>query len=230
MSTPALMMAISATLHPVVSAAAADPVLVQQAVSLGAATNSTLTVTLSSAPVAGNTLVLYLLKSDSNAPSVPTGWTLASNSFAGATTGERGIFVRTADGTEGTLIGVPVGNGNTGIAIQEWQGSVTVTPAEGGQSTAASGAFTMGPMAAPAAKAVPALFGMFNGQSAMPPVTPPSGWASSGPLTNGSFPSRGQVVAYGAATAGAVSAQTFTYTGSRGNGVVVLWVGAWISK
>lgn len=35
---------------------------------------------------------------------------------------------------------------------------------------------------------------------------------------------------YGPVTAGAVPAQTFTYTGSRGNGIAVLWVGAWVSK
>jgi hypothetical protein len=229
MSNPALMMAISGSLHYTPAAASASPVLVQQEVSLGTAAAGTLSLTLASAPVAGNTLVMYKSGSGTGAPAPQTGWTLVANGFAGVSTGSRGIFVRTADGTEGTTITQDTSAGNTGFAVQEWQGSVTVTPAEGGQSTAGSSAFTVGPFAAPSAKAVPAVFGMFNGNSAMPPVAWPAGWTNTGPLANGSFPARGQVLAYGTATASAITAQTLTYTGSRGNGVAVLWVGAWIS-
>lgn len=231
MTNSALMIAIAGTLRftPVV-APPTSPVLVQQAVSLGTATAGSINITLASAPVAGNTLVMFVAGSDANARPVPAGWTLVSNTFAGATTGRRAVYKRIADGTEGTTIASPdFAVGNSGFSVQEWQGSVTITPAEGGQTTAGTGSFTAGPFAAPAATAVPSVFGMFNGSSAMPPVTPPTGWTSAGPLANGSFPARGQVVAYGPATSGAVPAQTFTYTGTRGNGVVVLWVGAWIS-
>lgn len=211
-------------------ATAATPVLVQQAVSLGTASGMT-TVTLGTAPVAGNTLVMMAMSTNTTPIPTPAGWTLVSSTFAGVVTGKRYIFRRVAAGSEGTTIASPsFPSGNSGICVQEWQGSVTITPAEGGQTTAGTGSFGMGPLAAPTATAVPALFGMFNGSSAMPPITSPTDWTSAGPLPNGNFPSRGQVIAYGPATAGAVPEQTFTYTGSRGNGIAVLWVGVWVSK
>jgi hypothetical protein len=228
MSNPALMMAISGSLH-YTPAASASPVLVQQAVSLGSAITGTLTVTLASAPVSGNTLVMHVSTFTTASMATPAGWTLVSSTFAGATSGNRYIFKRTADGTEGTTISATMPTSNSGFSVQEWQGSVTVTPAEGGQTTSGTGSFAMGPFAAPASNAVPAVFGMFNGNSPTSTAAPPSGWASSGPLPNGSFPQRGQVVAYGPATASALSAKTFTYTGTRGDGISVLWVGAWIA-
>ncbi|CAM5594202.1 hypothetical protein RLIN73S_00981 [Rhodanobacter lindaniclasticus] len=213
----------------VVAAASADPVLVQQQVSLGSASGSTLSLTLASAPVAGNTLVLYKAQSDTNTPSSIPGWTTVSTTFSGATTGRRAIYKRTADGTEGTTITIATSPGNFGFAVQEWQGSMDVTAAEAGNAAAGTGTFSVGTLSAPATKSVPAIFTMFNGASPTSAASWPAGWTSVGPLPNGSFPNRGQCMAYGTATTGATSAVSPTYTGTRGNGVVVLWVGAWIA-
>jgi hypothetical protein len=207
-----------------------DPVLVQQGVSLGA--NSTtvgLSVTLPSAPTAGNTLVAYFARSSNNAMSVPSGWTLVGETLSGIT-GGRSLYKRTVGSGESATISVPSSSGFSSLGVQEWQGSVAVTASSVGQTTAGTGSLGMGGLSAPSAKAIPCLFGMFNGSSPTSVATAPSGWTSIGPRTNGSFPSLGQVVAYGASTTSAVSAQTFTYTGTRGNGVVVLWLGAWISN
>lgn len=207
-----------------------SPTLVQQNATLGSASSGSFNCTLGAAVTSGNTLVMFAASSNTGAVSPPSGWTLVSSTFAGVTSGKRFIFSRAADGTEGTTIAGPTFNaGNNAFCVQEWSGSVTVTAAEGGDNAAGTGSFNVGPFAAPSASSVPAVFAMFNGANAMPAWTYPAGWTNVGPLANGSFPNRGQSIAYGAATAGAISTMNITYTGTRGNGIVVYWMGAWMS-
>jgi hypothetical protein len=214
----------------VVSAASASKVLVQQAVTIGASTAGSIAVALGSTPTAGNTLVMQAIATNTLTLVTPSGWTLVSRASGGSLTGQRVTYKRTADGTEGTSIASPSFNsGNNAVAVQEWQGSVTVTPAETGNTTAGTTTIGVGPFAAPPATAVPVVFCMTNGASSLPPWTWPTGWTSVGPLDNGAFPSRGNSVAYGVATASAVSALTIGVPDTKGSGKVTLWMGAWIS-
>ncbi|CAM5592160.1 hypothetical protein [Rhodanobacter lindaniclasticus] len=212
----------------VVAAASADPVLVQQQVSLGSTSGSTLSLTLASAPVAGNTLVLYkAVLLDTNTPSSIPGWTTVSTTFRGATTGRGRLAHGRRHGRpdhHDCHVARQLRFCGAGVAGQHGRDGCRSR-----QCCSGTGTFSVGTLSAPATKSVPAIFTMFNGASPTSAASWPAGWTSVGPLPNGSFPNRGQCMAYGTATTGATSAVSPTYTGTRGNGVVVLWVGAWIA-
>lgn len=211
-------------------AAPPGPVLIQQQTSIGQLSSGTLTLTLGKAPVSGNTLVMFCASSNGASIAAPSGWTLLSNSFVGATTGARMISTRTATGTEGTTITGPTfASGYSNFCVQEWQGSRTLVAAEAGNAAASTGGFGAGPLAAPASTGVPCIFVSFSGASPTTTFTWPAGWTGIGPLPNGSFPYAGAGIGYDSPTASAVSAITCTYTGTRGNGTTVLWVAAWVS-
>jgi hypothetical protein len=213
-----------------VAAASASKVPVQQVVGLGQTTVGAPTITLNSAPIAGNTLLMLVQNtSTASGTTAPTGWTPVASITGSGVTGRRSLYQRTADGTEGTAITGP--NNSAGymtVSITEWTGSVTAAFGTAGQSTGGTSSLVVGPFAAPSASAVPVVALGYMGASPTAPLTWPSGWTGAGPLPNGSFPAVGSSIGHAAATASAISALTLGQT-SRGSGTLAYWTMVWVS-
>lgn len=183
-------------------------------------------MTLASAPTSGNTLVMLVEASNTISATTPSGWTLVAKPTSSA--GQRGIYTRSATGV-GTTITSPACSGTSSMQVQEWQGAVTVTAAEGGVSVPVDVNAAMGPLSAPAVSSVPVIGGLFTVGSPTS-TTWPAGWAWTDPSVPGTFPNGGSIIGYGPQMATGTGTVAITMSDSRAAGSNLLWVGAWISK
>lgn len=162
-----------------VTAASTSPVLVQQKSTGqgGAATSSQLT--LDDAPTAGNTLLLVAREFVSGDAITPTGWTPIGEKLPTGSSRPAAFYKRESDGTEQTIkVNFGSSNGH-GIAVQEWEGTVTFGAMTGVYIPSISDPQQMGPTDAPPnAGALPAMF-LFWDNLGTNSTTWPAGWVNS---------------------------------------------------
>jgi hypothetical protein len=207
-----------------VTEASAAPVLVQQVTAPGVSSGSN-TATLPSPTTAGNTLLLVCWStSTSSTFSVPSGFVLQKQVQTTGTGGITKYFTKIADGTE-SVINASTSAGGRGFAIQEWEGSITLSAAKTAYVTGISTSLAVGPTDAPVGTQVPVILAYYTGQSPTS-QTWPSGWTKTGPLPTTGFPYYGCSIGVAAATGAAVS---ITIT-QAARGTTAVWTSIWISK
>ena len=218
--------AVGAAQSVAIAAASTAPVLVQQAVSKGTSIG-TVDIVLPTAPTQGNTLAMMLVSTNTSwTPPDIAGWAKVETNMA---TRPTALYTKSASASESSTITTPsFPSGSSSGMVQEWAGTVTVALGDFGSSVQSGTDLSVGPLAAPAARATPVIFGYYTSNSSLS-LTWPAAWTSVGPVPNGSFPSRGGSVAASAPTAAAVPAVPITGT-TRGDTRTFVWRGMWVSK